>query len=204
MKSLRRSVVYLAALSLLLTQLSTASVYLTQSAVTGNRQPTWTLSSTSQQIQKDQRYELRWMLKKRTAAAAVLSGKTAMAIPGYGVPEQIFVGGFYNFLNIYNLVITARILLSWFPQAQGIGFLQPVYAITDPYLNIFRGIIPPLFGLDFSPLLAFFLLSALTNATVAIGAEIPNKEINKNDLMMRFRMRQAHLTNPKPFALKGI
>ena len=62
--------------------------------------------------------------------------------------EQVFVGGFANFLSIYNTVITARILLSWFPQAQGIGALQPVYAVTDPYLNLFRGIIPPIFGLD--------------------------------------------------------
>mmetsp|Transcript_52369 Transcript_52369/g.150924 ORF Transcript_52369/g.150924 Transcript_52369/m.150924 type:complete len:220 (+) Transcript_52369:74-733(+) len=96
----------------------------------------------------------------------------AMAIPGYGLGEQIFVGGFMNFLSIYNLVITARILLSWFPQAQGIGILQPVYQITDPYLNLFRGLIPPVFGLDLSPILAFFLLNVLTNATAAVGAEI--------------------------------
>jgi YggT family protein len=97
----------------------------------------------------------------------------AMAIPGYGVAEQVLVGGFANFLSIYNLVITARILLSWFPQAQGIGLLQPVYAVTDPYLNLFRGILPPIFGLDLSPILAFFLLSVLGNATAAVGAETP-------------------------------
>mmetsp|Transcript_2640 Transcript_2640/g.3158 ORF Transcript_2640/g.3158 Transcript_2640/m.3158 type:complete len:186 (-) Transcript_2640:256-813(-) len=98
----------------------------------------------------------------------------AMAIPGYGVTEQIFVGGFSNFLQIYNIVITGRILLSWFPQAQGIAALQPVYAITDPYLNLFRGLIPPIFGLDLSPLAAFFLLNVMTNATAAVGAEIPD------------------------------
>jgi len=97
-----------------------------------------------------------------------------MAIPGYGVTEQIFVGGFSNFLQIYNIVITGRILLSWFPQAQGIAALQPVYAITDPYLNLFRGLIPPIFGLDLSPLAAFFLLNVMTNATAAVGAEIPD------------------------------
>jgi uncharacterized protein YggT (Ycf19 family) len=96
----------------------------------------------------------------------------AVAIPGYGVPEQIFVGGFQTFLSIYNIVITARILLSWFPQAQGVAALQPVYQITDPYLNLFRGIIPPIFGLDLSPLAAFFLLSVMTNATAAVGAEL--------------------------------
>eukprot|EP01083_Nonionella_stella_P101179 286511_1 len=99
----------------------------------------------------------------------------AMAIPGYGVAEQIFVGGFGNFLEIYNLVITARILLSWFPQAQGIGALQPVFAITDPYLNLFRGIIPPIFGLDLSPILAFVTLNLLTSATASVGAEIPKE-----------------------------
>merc|ERR1712087_829460 len=90
----------------------------------------------------------------------------AMAIPGYSVPEQIFVGGFTNFLNIYNVVLTARILLSWIPQTQGVAALQPLYQITDPFLNLFRGIIPPLGGLDFSPIASFFLLSVITKATV--------------------------------------
>jgi uncharacterized protein YggT (Ycf19 family) len=97
---------------------------------------------------------------------------TAMAIPGYGLAEQVFVGGFANFLQAYNLIITARVLLSWVPQAQGIGALQPIFAITDPYLNLFRGIIPPIAGLDLSPLAAFFLLNVLTNATAALGADL--------------------------------
>eukprot|EP00527_Entomoneis_sp_CCMP2396_P006461 CAMPEP_0198136866 /NCGR_PEP_ID=MMETSP1443-20131203/435_1 /TAXON_ID=186043 /ORGANISM="Entomoneis sp., Strain CCMP2396" /LENGTH=199 /DNA_ID=CAMNT_0043798153 /DNA_START=58 /DNA_END=657 /DNA_ORIENTATION=- len=114
-------------------------------------------------------HDLRWALREHQRRS---SGKTAMAIPGYGMAEQVFVGGFGNFLSIYNLVITARILLSWFPQAQGVAVLQPVFAITDPYLNLFRGLIPPIFGLDLSPLLAFFLLSVLTNATAALGYEL--------------------------------
>lgn len=99
----------------------------------------------------------------------------AMAIPGYGVAEQVFVGGFSNFLSIFNFVITGRILLSWFPQAQSIGALQPVFAITDPYLNLFRGIIPPIFGLDLSPILAFVTLNLLTSATASVGCEIPEE-----------------------------
>jgi len=103
----------------------------------------------------------------------------AMAIPGYGIAEQVFVGGFANFLSIFNLVITGRILLSWFPQAQSIGALQPVFAITDPYLNLFRGIIPPIFGLDLSPILAFVTLNLLTSATASVGCEIP-EDFQKN------------------------
>lgn len=97
-----------------------------------------------------------------------------MAIPGNGVAEQVIVGGFGNFISIYNTVITVRILLSWFPQAAGVGALQPVYQITDPYLNLFRGIIPPIFGLDFSPILAFVTLNLLQSSTVSLAAEIPD------------------------------
>lgn len=95
----------------------------------------------------------------------------AMAIPGTGLAETVIIGGFGNFISIYNTVITGRILLSWFPQAQGIALLQPVFAITDPYLNLFRGIIPPIFGLDLSPILAFVTLDLLGKSAVSLAAE---------------------------------
>ncbi len=64
-----------------------------------------------------------------------------------------------NFVQIYLALIIIRILLSWFQTADWaaniISFLAPV---TDPYLNIFRSIIPPLGGLDISPILAILLL----------------------------------------------
>ena len=113
----------------------------------------------------------------------------AMAIPGYGVTEQIFVGGFANFLSIYNILITVRVLLSWFPQAQGVGALQPVFAVTDPYLNAFRGIIPPVFGLDLSPLLAFFTLNVLGQVTASVGCEIPEGVTQK--LEKRFGLQKG-------------
>jgi YggT family protein len=108
-----------------------------------------------------------------------------MAIPGDGLVEQVFLGGFGNFLQIYNLVITARVLLSWFPQAQSIGLLQPVFLVTDPYLNLFRGLIPPVFGFDLSPLLAFFTLNVLTSTTASLGCEIPD-ELKKRMKDSRF------------------
>lgn len=114
-------------------------------------------------------------LAKRNGRSGDVVGRhpLAMAIPGNGVAEQVLVGGFGNFIAIYNTVITARILLSWFPQAAGIGALQPVYQITDPYLNLFRGIIPPVFGLDLSPILAFVTLNLLQSSTVSLAAEVP-------------------------------
>jgi YggT family protein len=63
-------------------------------------------------------------------------------------------------VDIYSVVLTFRVLLTWFRQ---IDWTSDPWAtlrqLTDPYLNIFRGIIPPLGGIDLSPILAFFLLS---------------------------------------------
>jgi YggT family protein len=64
-----------------------------------------------------------------------------------------------TFLQIYVVLMIFRVLLSWFPN---INWYDPPFSIlsqlTDPYLNLFRSIIPPLGGIDFSPMIAFFVL----------------------------------------------
>merc|ERR1712204_141685 len=92
-----------------------------------------------------------------------------MVIPGDSAAEFVVISGFINFFSLYNTILTARILLSWFPQAQGQPLLQPLFVVTDPFLNLFRGLIPPIGGLDLSVLPAFFLLSALGNAVPALS-----------------------------------
>lgn len=45
--------------------------------------------------------------------------------------------------------------------------------VCDPYLNVFRGIIPPLGGtLDLSPILAFVTLNFFTSAAAALPCEL--------------------------------
>lgn len=64
-----------------------------------------------------------------------------------------------RFIQIYVLLLIVRILLTWFPTIN--WYNQPFAAlsqVTDPYLNLFRSIIPPLGGIDLSPMLAIFLL----------------------------------------------
>ncbi|MBF2064308.1 MAG: YggT family protein [Calothrix sp. C42_A2020_038] len=66
----------------------------------------------------------------------------------------------YWFITIYSYLLIFRILLSWFPNVN--WYNQPFSAlsqVTDPYLNLFRSIIPPLGGIDFSPILAFLVLN---------------------------------------------
>lgn len=69
----------------------------------------------------------------------------------------------YIFL-IYTLMILIRLIASWFPAARHQGWLHWLATYTDPYLMIFRRIIPPIGGvLDLSPLLAFLGLRLLEN-----------------------------------------
>ena len=65
-------------------------------------------------------------------------------------------------LQIYSTLLIVRVLLTWFPGIDwSNGVLSALTSITDPYLNIFRGIIPPIGGFDISSILAFLLLSFL-------------------------------------------
>jgi YggT family protein len=76
----------------------------------------------------------------------------------------LFSSALANFLSIYLILLLIRVLLSWFPS---IDWMSPPFSIlsqlTDPYLNIFRSIIPPLGGIDLSPILGFFLLQIVVS-----------------------------------------
>ncbi|KAF8402195.1 hypothetical protein HHK36_013147 [Tetracentron sinense] len=83
---------------------------------------------------------------------------------GYlNTPLTVVASGMAKWLDIYSGVLMVRVLLSWFPNIP--WDRQPLSAIRDlcdPYLNLFRNIIPPIFDtLDVSPLLAFAVLGTL-------------------------------------------
>lgn len=83
----------------------------------------------------------------------------------------VAAAGLSKWLDIYSGVLMIRVLLSWFPNIP--WDKQPFPAIRslcDPYLNLFRNIIPPISGtLDVSPLLAFLLLG-LVGSLLKTGA----------------------------------
>ena len=76
-----------------------------------------------------------------------------------------------TFITIYTGLLFVRILLTWFPN---ISFYDQPFAtlaqLTDPYLNLFRSIIPPLGGMDLSPMLAIILLQLLGGFVAGIPA----------------------------------
>ncbi len=78
-----------------------------------------------------------------------------------------------TFIQIYNILLIIRVLLTWFPNIS--WYNQPFAAlsqITDPYLNLFRSIIPPLGGMDFSPLLAFLVLQLVGSFLASIAPHV--------------------------------
>jgi len=66
------------------------------------------------------------------------------------------------FLKLYFLMLVLRILLYWFPNIS--YYEQPFYSlvrVTDPYLKLFKDVVPSIFGMDISPLFAFMFLQIL-------------------------------------------
>ena len=69
----------------------------------------------------------------------------------------------------YIILLFARVIGSWFPRFSASKLMHFVAFYTDPYLNLFRRIIPPIGGrLDLSPLLAFFVLRIAENVVFRI------------------------------------
>ncbi|MGB3295060.1 MAG: YggT family protein [Phormidesmis sp.] len=89
------------------------------------------------------------------------------------VVAATLVQAFSTFLGIYLVLLIVRILLSWFPN---IDWSNPIFStisqLTDPYLNLFRSIIPPIGGLDLSAILAILALQLITGLVNAAGSQI--------------------------------
>lgn len=60
----------------------------------------------------------------------------------------------------YTILLFLRVISSWFPAHwQDHQFVRFLAFYTDPFLNLFRRLLPPVGGvLDLSPILAFFAL----------------------------------------------
>ena len=79
---------------------------------------------------------------------------------------------------VYIILILIRVLLSWIPRMPYSPTLRAVLDFitetTDPYLNLFRRVIPPIggggFGLDLSPMIGLIVLFILRGIVVSLIA----------------------------------
>ena len=73
--------------------------------------------------------------------------------------------------NFYSFLILAYCILTWIPMRQG-GLMQDIAAVLDrivgPYLNLFKRFIPPMGGVDFSPVIAIIALNLIERTLVTV------------------------------------
>jgi YggT family protein len=63
--------------------------------------------------------------------------------------------------TLYTIALVAAIFSSWFPDIEDYSIVRFIRWITEPYLALFRRLIPPIGMLDLSPIAAFFVLQLL-------------------------------------------
>jgi YggT family protein len=87
------------------------------------------------------------------------------------------VADYVNTLTlVYLVMIFVRIIMSWIPRVPYnrflAGFLKFVTDVTDPYLNLFRRILPPVRlgpgALDLSPIVATFVLILVSSIVTGL------------------------------------
>ncbi|MDX2159760.1 MAG: YggT family protein [bacterium] len=75
---------------------------------------------------------------------------------------NIFQTLIYYVLSIFNFILLARVLLSWFPDIDRSNpLIRLVYDITEPVLQPIRNLLPQGFMLDLSPLIVFLIISVI-------------------------------------------
>ena len=100
-----------------------------------------------------------------------MTGLAVLAITRNDVADYLS-----TLLTVYIVLIFIRILMSWFTRIPYNRWLDMVLRfvqdVTDPYLNLFRRIIPPVRigpgALDLSPIIAVIVLSIVGGLVIGL------------------------------------
>lgn len=77
----------------------------------------------------------------------------------------------YQLFRIYSIILVVYVLMSWIPYgaSKWVEDIRAVLAsVSEPYLGLFRRIIPPLGMIDFSPVIAIIVLQLIERLILAI------------------------------------
>ena len=72
-----------------------------------------------------------------------------------------------SLINVYFIILFARIILSWFPLQPGTpmaSIASIIYQLTEPVMGPVRRLIPTIGMIDISPIVVFFGLRILQSA----------------------------------------
>lgn len=79
------------------------------------------------------------------------------------------INALYTLLRIYSFCIVVWCLSSWITVSndQFNHVLEGIGKIVEPYLNVFRKVIPPISGVDLSPIIALFVLNLVERFAIS-------------------------------------
>ena len=66
-----------------------------------------------------------------------------------------------NLIDLYSLVILVAVILSWVPLERRNPLVTITHALTEPVLAPIRNVVPPIAGLDLSPMVLLIALQVL-------------------------------------------
>jgi len=81
-----------------------------------------------------------------------------------------FIGIILNLANIYSILLVIYVLMSWVPSTRETSIGQLLAKICEPYLDIFRKIIPPIGIIDISPIVALIALNLIVKGLLNVFA----------------------------------
>ena len=82
--------------------------------------------------------------------------------------------GLYSIITklfqIYMLLIVIWCIMSWIPRGRSTvdSIRDALGSLVEPWLNLFRRLIPPFGGIDFSPIVALFALELIERLILSI------------------------------------
>ncbi len=79
---------------------------------------------------------------------------------------QLIGDTLHQLLNLYFYLLIINAIASWFMGAQNNPVLMTLNRIVEPLLRPFRRIIPPLGGIDITPLVALLIIKAIDIALI--------------------------------------
>lgn len=66
-------------------------------------------------------------------------------------------------IDLYSLIVLVTVILSWVPLDPRNPLVTITQALTEPVLAPIRNLLPPMGGLDLSPMVLLFALQLLKN-----------------------------------------
>ena len=101
-----------------------------------------------------------------------------LLINGLGLPNILLLltwsllGVIGLLVNIYFFALLAMIILSWVAPGSNHPAIYLLFQITEPVMAPFRKALPPMGGMDFSPILVFILINVIQIALRHMAAGI--------------------------------